>query len=291
MGEPNSSRRERRPRPWGRPALAALALAVAAACARAAPCAAAAGPSSPAAVAARLAREPFVSSCPPDGGRAADGGFVTAAAAALVGDSRLAVADARFAGACVSLGHAAPGAAGGDGGGAGALAPLFPRAVVLSSGAAEHAAGPRRAPGAPGASASTQAGDPAVGAFDAAALEFTVNVAPDAPEGQQLVMRFAFATEEGARKRGGAPRPDAAAVFVGPAGAGAGGERNVALLPGSGRRVDAAAVLGEGVEGLVVRNEGGAKATALAAYTQVRGGLGAARAGSGGAGEHVRGGG
>jgi hypothetical protein len=257
-----------RRRPWSR--LLALALVACVA-------AGAAAGASPAAAAARFAKEPFVSSCEEDGSnRAADRAFVTAAAAALAGDSRLAIQGPRFAGACAALGHAAPrrssgGRGGGGGGEPGALASLFERAVVLSTGRANHAAGATRQPGAPGASAAAlQRGDAALGGSDAAALEFTVAVAPDAPEGQQLVMSFLFATEEGARPRGAAPRADAAAVFVGPAGAGPAAERNVALLPGSGRRVDAAAVLGEGVEGLVVRNEGGAKATALAAYTQVR---------------------
>jgi hypothetical protein len=234
----------------------------------------------------QLPKAPYASSCAATA-RSADAAFVAAAAEALSGDSRLTVTDAQFKGACVSFGHAVLNGStiatiGGSShdnttntssSSASTLVRHFERAVVLSTGAAELAASLK--PGKSAASTTTlQGGDVTLGGFDAASLAFTVSVAPGAPAGLQLVFSFAFASEEGGRKRGGA-RPDAAAVFVGPAGAGAGVERNVALLPGGGA-VNASAVLGgSAAEGLVVRDGEGADglrlATGMGALTRVRG--------------------
>ena len=219
---------------------------------------------------------------------AVDPAFAAAAANALAGDARLTIRGARVEGACASAGLVTLGRGGGGAGSGSAargLARELGSAVVLSTGAAELAAAPTRRAGdaaAPdgsgsgitrsaGSSSSSSAG---AAGYDAAALEFTVKVAADAPEGLQLVMKFVFATEEGRRGGGaGAARPDAAVVTIAPAGnggRGSGGE-GVARLPGADG-VDAAAALKAGAA-LLVDNAGGEQATALSAFTKVRGGV------------------
>lgn len=198
-------------------------------------------------------------------GAMSDSAAVFQTAQTLLGDSRLQLTDARFTGSCRALGSAAfspPHA----------FAALFPAAVVLSTGDAQHAAGDIQ----DSHKLSTdlqQPGDASIGAYtrDAAMLELDLNVSPAIGVTEQLVLNYMFGSQEYGSKN---PNPDILSITIsrqsGDLGSSSEEYTDVAVLPG-GSHVPTPSV-GDGSKAAVqvFSNSGGKYRTALNGFTQVR---------------------
>lgn len=184
-------------------------------------------------------------------------------ASKLLGDNRLAVADARFSGACNAFGLATLSAPN-------ALAKQFGGALVLSTGDAAAAVRDTNDPSQLLSTDLKQSGDTSIGSYtyDAAVLDIDISVAPSSSGSSsrnagELVLSYLFASDEYGASN---PNPDALSIT---AKSSSGSDTtDVAILPG-GTKIPPPSAFINTVPVAIYMNTGSLYRTALNGFTQV----------------------